>query len=1031
MIIQQTGRWLALAACAALAACSSGSRSTPPGRTPGATATGHLIDSAVGGLPYTSGTGSAVTGADGAFTYEVGQPVTFTLGGIVLGTVAGKAIVTPVDLVGATGTAPEADPRVVKITQFLLMLDQDHDPANGITVPAGAAAAAAGKTIDWASATDDQLVAVLTSITGSAPTLVPAGDALAHVHDSILGLYAGRWNGTWAVAGQPAGAFTLEIEVAGTVAGTWITAAESGTWTGRLQTDGTVTLVDPSDGSTVLATLDIASAALAGTATNAAHGTTATFTGARITGTAAAPTFTPAGGSYQAAQDVAIATASTGAFIRYTTDGSTPTPVHGTAYAGPVHLATSGTLKAVAYRVGLETSPVTVAAYVFGASTATWTPVSGATNLPYAVWGSGPSDVWAGGFQGSLVHWDGSAWASVPSHVPPGTAINGLWASSPTDAWAAVSGAAGGLMHWDGTVWSTVAVPGSPPLTAVWGTSPADLWAVGPSGVIVHRAGATWSTVPSHTTQGLQHVWGAAADDVWAVGWNGTALHWDGALWSTIATGTTDSLMGVHGTSSSDVWIAGYDGSGTTGRLLHWDGATITDVDLGITTDFFYGVWANAPDDVWVCGYQGWMGHWDGTSWTRVSAGVGADDALFAIWGSAPNDVWAVGGDFTDGRFVLTHYWYQGIPHAISGTVAGDVQDGVLVTLAGPSGVSTTTTAGGGHYAFAGVLPGTYTVTPSRRGYSFAPSHWTVGVGAADVAGRDFAATALPPGWSVATTSAPQYLQYLWGSSASDVWATGYATTTAYHWDGASWTAVSTSPVKVNRLWGAAADDVWGTTTTPYQAGASMAHWDGHVWTTVATGSPMSASALWGTAASDVWAVGFPPPAGGSGNAAHYDGTHWTPLAVGSTTVYLSAVGGTASNDVWAGGGVQNLNVGVLYHYDGASWSAPHAVPRNVTAIWAAASDDVWAARQGGFYHWNGSAWSSVDVTAMDVYDMIGFAANDIWAVGTNGKILHYTGAWSWEADPRGPSAYLTGIWGTSANDLWAVDMQGSLLHRN
>ena len=38
----------------------------------------------------------------------------------------------------------------------------------------------------------------------------------------------------------------------------------------------------------------------------------------------AAPTFTPAAGTYTAAQSVTISTTTSGATIRYTTDGSTP-----------------------------------------------------------------------------------------------------------------------------------------------------------------------------------------------------------------------------------------------------------------------------------------------------------------------------------------------------------------------------------------------------------------------------------------------------------------------------------------------------------------------------------------------------------------------------------------------------------------------------------------------------------------------------------------------------------------------------------
>ncbi len=82
--------------------------------------------------------------------------------------------------------------------------------------------------------------------------------------------------------------------------------------------------------------------------------------------------------------------------------------------------------------------------------------------------------------------------------------------------------------------------------------------------------------------------------------------------------------------------------------------------------------------------------------------------------------------------------------HAISGTVSGAIADGVLVTLAPPGPSASTTTSGGGRYDFSGLAPGTYTVTPSLAGYTFAPASLAITVQGSDVSGADFAAVALP-----------------------------------------------------------------------------------------------------------------------------------------------------------------------------------------------------------------------------------------------------------------------------------------------
>jgi alpha-tubulin suppressor-like RCC1 family protein len=81
------------------------------------------------------------------------------------------------------------------------------------------------------------------------------------------------------------------------------------------------------------------------------------------TGTVAAPVISPQAGTYSAPLDVAITTATSEATVRYTTDGSTPSETAGTVYAGPVHVAASMTIRAVAYRTGWTTSSVSTAQY--------------------------------------------------------------------------------------------------------------------------------------------------------------------------------------------------------------------------------------------------------------------------------------------------------------------------------------------------------------------------------------------------------------------------------------------------------------------------------------------------------------------------------------------------------------------------------------------------------------------------------------------------------------------------------------------
>ncbi len=83
---------------------------------------------------------------------------------------------------------------------------------------------------------------------------------------------------------------------------------------------------------------------------------------------AGTPEMTPVAGVYTTTQNVTISSSTTTATIRYTTDGSTPDSATGTIYTGPVSVATSQTLKAIAYQSGFADSSVSTAAYVINSS---------------------------------------------------------------------------------------------------------------------------------------------------------------------------------------------------------------------------------------------------------------------------------------------------------------------------------------------------------------------------------------------------------------------------------------------------------------------------------------------------------------------------------------------------------------------------------------------------------------------------------------------------------------------------------------
>ncbi len=89
--------------------------------------------------------------------------------------------------------------------------------------------------------------------------------------------------------------------------------------------------------------------------------------------------------------------------------------------------------------------------------------------------------------------------------------------------------------------------------------------------------------------------------------------------------------------------------------------------------------------------------------------------------------------------------------YSISGTVTttgGSPLAGIMMTLGGTES-RTTITDLTGNYSFKNVLDGSYTVTPSKTGYSFDPASRTVPVSGANVTGQDFTGTYTGPTYSI------------------------------------------------------------------------------------------------------------------------------------------------------------------------------------------------------------------------------------------------------------------------------------------
>ncbi len=122
-------------------------------------------------------------------------------------------------------------------------------------------------------------------------------------------------------------------------------------------------------------------------------------------------------------------------------------------------------------------------------------------------------------------------------------------------------------------------------LYGVWGMPDGTAIAVGggltaPSetAVILHFDGVQWTRAKAENlrTKTLRNVWGTGPADYWAVGDNGTIMHFDGNDWQPSPTGVEDRLYGIYGSGPNDIYAVGGTGRGL---ILRWNGSSWIEFD--------------------------------------------------------------------------------------------------------------------------------------------------------------------------------------------------------------------------------------------------------------------------------------------------------------------------------------------------------------------------------------------------------------------------------------------------------------------
>lgn len=97
--------------------------------------TGLFWTSPVSNIGYRTDSEAGQTSADGAFSYQIGETITFFIGAVELPSAGASSLVTPLDL---AGTEDPSNNQVINIMRLLQTLDRDGNCDNGIEIDSAA-----------------------------------------------------------------------------------------------------------------------------------------------------------------------------------------------------------------------------------------------------------------------------------------------------------------------------------------------------------------------------------------------------------------------------------------------------------------------------------------------------------------------------------------------------------------------------------------------------------------------------------------------------------------------------------------------------------------------------------------------------------------------------------------------------------------------------------------------------------------------------------------------------------------------------
>jgi hypothetical protein len=189
-------------------------------------------------------------------------------------------------------------------------------------------------------------------------------------------------------------------------------------------------------------------------------------------------------------------------------------------------------------------------------------PVGTAQRL-FDVWGSSAGNVYAVGWGGEILHYDGNQWNISDPGSGNAAYLLSIYGSSANDILAVgrTNDLHALVCRFNGTSWVKTTVTNTEELRGVWVEDANSAFAVGSRGAIRHYSNGSWTAMSSPTNEELLCVYGTSGSNVYAAGWRGTLIHYDGSVWRTLLPSTHRNINAIAGSSPTGLYLVGERGS--------------------------------------------------------------------------------------------------------------------------------------------------------------------------------------------------------------------------------------------------------------------------------------------------------------------------------------------------------------------------------------------------------------------------------------------------------------------------------------